>query len=155
MLLSEISDCFHSPLFRIMPVGDNPLVMVSKSFIPNPKQKQAIEHTTGPMLVLAGAGTGKTSVLVERIAFLIENHHARPDEILAITFTENAAQEMKQRVAKRRGRKAAITASDFHAPAGRKQSRYFRHADQQSSWPAESRHGAVAKGAQAGALCPD
>src|SRR5438067_2716571 len=98
-----------------MPVGDNPLVIVSKSFIPNPKQKQAIEHTTGPMLVLAGAGTGKTSVLVERIAFLIENQHARPEEILAITFTENAAQEMKERVAKRVGRKAAISASTFHA----------------------------------------
>ena len=88
---------------------------MSKSFIPNPRQKQAIEHTTGPMLVLAGAGTGKTSVLTERIAFLIENKHALPEEILAITFTENAAQEMKARVQKRLGRKAAISASTFHA----------------------------------------
>jgi len=67
------------------------------------------------MLVLAGAGTGKTSVLTERIAFLIENKHALPEEILAITFTENAAQEMKARVQKRLGRKAAISASTFHA----------------------------------------
>ena len=88
---------------------------MSKFFVPNPKQKQAIEHTTGPMLVLAGAGTGKTSVLTERIAFLIENKHALPEEILAITFTENAAQEMKERVQKRLGRKAAISASTFHA----------------------------------------
>ena len=88
---------------------------MSKFFVPNPKQKQAIEHTTGPLLVLAGAGTGKTSVLTERIAFLIENKQALPEEILAITFTENAAQEMKGRVQKRLGRKAAISASTFHA----------------------------------------
>src|SRR5438270_4623719 len=67
------------------------------------------------MLVLAGAGTGKTSVLTERIAFLIENKHALPEEVLAITFTENAAQEMKERVHKRLGRRAAISASTFHA----------------------------------------
>ena len=71
---------------------------MAENFVPNPRQKQAIEHVHGPMLVLAGAGTGKTSVLVERIAYLIENHHAQPEEILAITFTENAAQEMKERV---------------------------------------------------------
>ena len=67
------------------------------------------------MLVLAGAGTGKTSVLVERIARLIEQGHAQPDEILAITFTENAAHEMKERVEQRLGRKAAITAATFNA----------------------------------------
>lgn len=67
------------------------------------------------MLVLAGAGTGKTSVLVERIARLIENKHAAPDEILAITFTDNAAGEMKERVEKRLGRKTAISAATFNA----------------------------------------
>jgi len=67
------------------------------------------------MLVLAGAGTGKTTVLVERIARLIENGHAAPDEILAVTFTENAAEELKTRVEKRLRRKAAITAGTFHA----------------------------------------
>jgi DNA helicase-2/ATP-dependent DNA helicase PcrA len=67
------------------------------------------------MLVLAGAGTGKTTVLVERIAWLVKNGHARPEEILAITFTENAAKELKQRVEKRLGRRAAISASTFHA----------------------------------------
>ncbi len=57
------------------------------------------------MLVLAGAGTGKTTVLVERIAWLIEQGHAKPDEILAITFTDNAADELKARVEKRLRRK--------------------------------------------------
>jgi len=74
----------------------------------------------GPMLVLAGAGTGKTTVLVERIAWLIEQGHARPEEILAITFTDNAAEELEQRVAKRLRRqssavKTKIWAGTFHA----------------------------------------
>ncbi|MGZ4898820.1 MAG: UvrD-helicase domain-containing protein, partial [Candidatus Angelobacter sp.] len=90
------------------------------SFIPNPRQKQAIEHALGPMLVLAGAGTGKTTVLVERIAWLIEQGHAKPEEILAITFTDNAADELKARVEKRLRRKTAIFkttiwAGTFHA----------------------------------------
>lgn len=81
----------------------------------NPKQQEAIEHVHGPMLVLAGAGTGKTTVLVERIAWLIEQGHAKADEILAITFTENAAAELKGRVERRLGRHAAIWAGTFHA----------------------------------------
>ncbi|HEY2498739.1 MAG TPA: ATP-dependent DNA helicase [Candidatus Angelobacter sp.] len=95
------------------------------TFTPNPKQKQAIEHAFGPMLVLAGAGTGKTTVLVERIAWLIEQGHAKPDEILAITFTDNSADELKARVEKRLRRKTAgvktdgfkanIWAGTFHA----------------------------------------
>ncbi len=88
---------------------------MAAEFIPNPKQKLAIEHAYGPMLVLAGAGTGKTTVLVERIAWLVKNEIARPEEILAITFTENAAKELRQRVEKRLGRRAAISANTFHA----------------------------------------
>jgi DNA helicase-2/ATP-dependent DNA helicase PcrA len=93
---------------------------VVTKFTPNPKQKQAIEHALGPMLVLAGAGTGKTTVLVERIAWLIEQGHAKPEEILAITFTDNAADELKARVEKRLRRKAlmlktTIFAGTFHA----------------------------------------
>ena len=84
-------------------------------FSPNPAQQRAIEHLHGPMLVLAGAGTGKTTVLVERIAWLIEQGHAKPEEILAITFTDNAADELKERVAKRLRRKAPIFAGTFHA----------------------------------------
>ena len=72
------------------------------------------------MLVLAGAGTGKTTVLVERIAWLIEQGHAKPEEVLAITFTDNAADELKARVEKRLRRtapmfKTAIWAGTFHA----------------------------------------
>jgi DNA helicase-2/ATP-dependent DNA helicase PcrA len=66
------------------------------------------------MLVLAGAGTGKTTVLVERIAWLIEQGHAKPDEILAITFTDNAADELKARVEKRlRGKNAGLKSNGF------------------------------------------
>jgi superfamily I DNA/RNA helicase/RecB family exonuclease len=88
---------------------------VASDFVPNPKQREAIEHVHGPMLVLAGAGTGKTTVLVERIAWLIEQGHARPDEILAITFTENAAAALKTRVERRLHRRAPIAAGTFHA----------------------------------------
>ena len=67
-------------------------------FIPDDKQREAIEHVQGPMLVIAGAGTGKTSVLVNRIASLIREGHAHPNEILALTYTDNAAGEMRARV---------------------------------------------------------
>jgi len=70
----------------------------TSKFQPDPQQRAAIEHVTGPMLVLAGAGTGKTTVLIRRIANLIREGHARPDEILALTYTNNAAAEMRQRV---------------------------------------------------------
>jgi len=62
------------------------------------RQCEAIEHVCGPMLVLAGAGTGKTTVLTRRIARLVGEGHARPDEILAVTYTKNAVQEMRERV---------------------------------------------------------
>jgi DNA helicase II / ATP-dependent DNA helicase PcrA len=67
-------------------------------FTPDEKQQQAIGHVHGPILVIAGAGTGKTTVLIQRIANLIRHGHARPDEILALTYTENSAAEMLERV---------------------------------------------------------
>jgi superfamily I DNA/RNA helicase len=69
-----------------------------RAFEPDQRQREAIEHVDGPLLVIAGAGTGKTTVLTRRIANLVREAHARPDEILAVTYTKNAAQEMRQRV---------------------------------------------------------
>lgn len=76
----------------------NSSVLPAAKFSPDERQREATEHVRGPMMVIAGAGTGKTTVLVQRIANLIREGHARPDQILALTYTDNAAEEMKGRV---------------------------------------------------------
>lgn len=64
----------------------------------NPAQLQAVSHTTGPSIVLAGAGSGKTRVLVSKVLYLITQKRMRPSEIVMITFTNKAAAEMKKRI---------------------------------------------------------
>ncbi len=96
------------------------------SFVPTDEQAMAIEHVHGPMLVVAGAGTGKTTVLTQRIARLIKQGHAKPSEILAITYTRNSAHDLVVRLAEawlgrgdeaevRRVLRSGVKVGTFHA----------------------------------------
>ncbi len=86
----------------------------------NESQKQAVQHSGGPLLVVAGAGSGKTRVLTRRIAHLIGSQNVSPFEILAITFTNKAAAEMAERVSKLVGRVALrMWVSTFHSACAR------------------------------------
>jgi DNA helicase II / ATP-dependent DNA helicase PcrA len=96
---------------------------VASTFLPPTKivlderQRQAVEHVDGPLLVIAGAGTGKTTVLTQRIAHLVREGHARPDEILALTYSDNSAAEMMNRVREelKGTRIDGLQACTFHA----------------------------------------
>jgi DNA helicase-2/ATP-dependent DNA helicase PcrA len=86
----------------------------------NPSQRDAVVHTQGALLILAGAGSGKTRVITTRIAHLVANNHATPDEILAVTFTNKAAEEMRGRVEELLGSDCRqVWLSTFHSLCAR------------------------------------
>ena len=91
----------------------------------NNMQKKAVKHTEGPLLIIAGAGSGKTRVLTHRIAYLIEECGVSPYNILAITFTNKAAAEMKERVEKIVDCGSQIWVSTFHSTCVRILRRYI------------------------------
>ena len=82
----------------------------------NPQQQQAVEYVSGPCLVLAGAGSGKTRVIINKIAHLIDKCGYFPKQIAAVTFTNKAAREMKERVAQSIGKAQSkgLIVSTFH-----------------------------------------
>src|SRR4051794_35719931 len=86
----------------------------------NPEQREAVLHVSGPLLILAGAGSGKTRVITSRIAYLVGDGHARPHEVLAVTFTNKAAEEMRNRVEALLGEDCSrMWVSTFHSLCAR------------------------------------
>jgi DNA helicase II / ATP-dependent DNA helicase PcrA len=89
--------------------------MSERPFTPTPEQLKAITHPLTPLFLIAGAGAGKTSVMAERILWLVQEGHARADEILALTFTNKAAFNLKEKVRGRLGADADVTVATYHS----------------------------------------
>ncbi len=105
------------------------------AFVPDDRQREAIEHVDGPMLVVAGAGTGKTSVLIHRIAGLVQHGHAKPDEVLALTYTVAAAAEMRDRVSDLLGQQIhSVTFHDYCQNLLKRAGKDFGVLDEKDLW---------------------
>ncbi len=89
--------------------------MSEPSFVPTPDQRAAITHPLAPLFVVAGAGAGKTSVMAERILWLVQEGEATADQVLALTFTNKAASNLKEKVRQRLGADADVTVATYHS----------------------------------------
>ncbi|MFQ6062229.1 MAG: ATP-dependent helicase, partial [Methanosarcinales archaeon] len=89
--------------------------MNTTTFIPNPAQREAIEYSEGPLLIVAGAGTGKTECLTQKIMHLVNKENLKPSEILGLTFSEKAAEEMLNRVSENFKNSSDFQISTFHS----------------------------------------
>jgi DNA helicase-2/ATP-dependent DNA helicase PcrA len=87
----------------------------TEPFTPTPEQRRAIEAPLEPVLLVAGAGTGKTTVMAHRILHLVDTGQVRPDQVLALTFTNKAALNLKQKVRAALGPDAAVTVATYHS----------------------------------------